>query len=117
MDPKGQRKVLFPMKSVREKLNKFRWTTGWEGSPGRHGSGVCVRMHTCGSQGICMRGLPDRASPLRSRANGARANNSGIWRELGVGGCSPPLAGTCCGEGGARIKGQERGLLDFRSDL
>lgn len=26
MDPKRQRKVLFPMKSVRQKLKKVRWT-------------------------------------------------------------------------------------------
>lgn len=72
------------------------------GEPQWHGSGVCVCMHTCGGHGTCMRGLPHRIS-VRSRANEARANNSGIWGEPGLG-VSPASPGHGKGEQGQRVR-------------
>lgn len=51
-------------------------------SPGQ-GVRVCMHMHAHMSPGTFMRGFPGQTSPVRGRANGARANTGGIWRQLG----------------------------------
>ena len=61
MDPKRQRKVLFPMKSVREKLKKVRWTADRKssmknlklgGGPEQLGDGACAAHTHVGVMGL-----------------------------------------------------------------